>query len=361
MYIINMKKFLYLSLILIVVLSSCATTVRFNTLAPSEVNLGANQVIAVAPVAYEYRGRNSKYIPVKVDSSIPVPEEIKTIPSSNNFLYAFMFASKASDSVYSALSEGVYKIVGPDATEKYLDSATRFNSAASILKANGITLLFDSSLDGMDYSEYIEGKAFKNEKGESYYVYYLVQRASLSYSYRLLDLQSNKVADAKSYYGIFPDSIFEYEYRTKIAQKAVDGKVTTYTEFMPTSITIYDRIFSDFAEAIRDRLVPHVVSLRFSLLSERGNKEFEAINKLVNEGYLGIAYDQYMSAFQSTGSIVAGYNAAVLNYALGNQVEAISFVQDLYNKTLNADCGKLLEKMLVAYGSEQQAISQITK
>lgn len=354
-----MKKNVIFFVILLAILTSCATTVRVQTLAPSDVNLGANQVIAVASTSAKIQMKHQKAIPVYVeDKTVPVPQQLTNLEPSERFNTVSKVADYAADMIYSALSEGVYSVVNPATTDKYLKSSSILRNRTSALRENGVTLLLESSLDGVTFDEYITGRAVKNKNGTTYYNYYLVQKASLSLSYRLEETATGRIVDAKAYTGTYPS--WSYEDETLIARVDEKGNFKAYTNSFTGAERRYYSILDSFRESIRDRLVPHVETLSFNLLSDPANKDFDEINKLVKEGYLNVALDKYTDIYQRTANTVAGCNCAILTYAAGNPAGAISLVQNIYLSTLDSNAGKLLQKMKNAYASQMKAISQVT-
>lgn len=339
----NMKRNILLSIILLFLLANCTTTVSMNTLVPSEINLGPNQVIAVAPTEYKKTYRYPRRIPVYVEENIPVPKELKNLSSFEGLDTESNVARYASRTIYEALAEGVYTIVDLNAVSRY----------------QGATLLLNSSVDAMIYDEFITAKEVKEKDGSSYYLYYLVQKASISISYVLQDARTRKAVDANVYSGKFPS--YDYEHETLIAKMDSNKKVTLYTDSVSSAETIYKSIIARFKNEIRNRLVPHYETLRFNLLSGDRDSGYSDINKLVEEGYMSIAFDKYYDIYNKTGDVVAAYNCSVLYYAMGYQSEAIQFAKDVYTKTYNTELGKLLQRMQLAYNSEQDAIKQVTK
>ena len=78
-----MKKMLIILFTLTVLLTGCATMVSFNALAPSEVSLGANQVIAVASTSQaDTVSRFGRPIPFySTSKDVPIPQELCSIYS----------------------------------------------------------------------------------------------------------------------------------------------------------------------------------------------------------------------------------------------------------------------------------------
>lgn len=343
-----MKKAVLFSLLLVMLfaLTSCFTTVSVSSLAPAEVDLGTNQVIAVSSTEASKSKWFYKRIPVYVDNGVPVPNEIKGLVASEDSSTASAVARYASRAIYNALAEGVFQIVDPSTTDSYLKSRVD-------LASRGITLILESSIDSLDLDEYIEGRAYKTRDGKPYYIYSLVQSANVSFSYRLVDAVTGKTVDAYTYSGTYP----LYSGKETTIGQYQDGKFTYSTYWSAPAEDLYERAIDTFTKEIRDRLVPHAVQLDFSLMDTK-EKAYAEINKLVEQGYMSLAYDQFMDIYGKTKEVVAGYNAAILNYAMGNPEQAIAFAQQLYADTYNADVGKLLQKMQSSYGLEQAAKKQ---
>lgn len=344
-----MKKTFFIALCAaLVLLSSCTTTLSVNTLAPAEVNLGGEQVIAVAtPKAYKTSGF-FKTIPVYADEGVPIPKEIRGWDSSETYSTGSNIAKYAANAVSSALSEGVYQIVDPATTDLW-------SKSRNLLTSKGVTMLLEGSIDAMNLDECIVGHAQKGKDGTVSYVYKLVQSVNITYSYRLTDLRTGRVVDAYAFTGKYPS--YSEGKETTIATMDANKKLTVNSYVSYDAESLYEVAIDSFKEQIRDRLVPHTIKLNFNLLDTK-EKIYADINALVNDGYIGIALDKYQDIYNRTHEVISGYNLAVLYYAMGKPEQAIAFAKDLYSKTLNADVGKLIDKMQTYYSMDQAAKSQ---
>lgn len=91
-----------------------------------------------------------------------------------------------------------------------------------------------------------------------------------------------------------------------------------------------DSIVSDIAYYVH----PHAVTCKITLLeNETKDKELDRAEDLADKGQLGQSYQIYKEYYDSTGLFFTGYNAALLQQAMGNLKQAKTEMEKVYKES----------------------------
>lgn len=374
-------------LLLIFVLTSCATSVTVRHLVPAEVDLSATRSLAVASTTQ-----------FKFPFGHPVPSWISglqetkfSISSGYDANLAESVAEAASRMIFDAAQDtnGYFTIRGPEVTDAYLTLARMGENINELLLSRGVQALMTSSITYMDLDEEVVGRDVKSYVTEhqnpldpaspmiSYYKvtareYFLVQKATLTLTYTIYDLVDNRILASRSFTG-------KEEKETKIGVRTYDSIQTTDTNGNPAIQTIYrderrytagrgpsfqplfEKILKSFSSTISKQLAPSWETTTLNLMSNKPKlKIAKDAYTLVQQGMYEPAYSRFLSLFQSTGHIPSGYNAALLLEAMGRLDEAVDLMARVYNQSGSRQVYAMLSRMQQMKSQHEKAQRQIS-
>lgn len=338
-------------------LTSCATTVQVKGLIPAEIDLGKYRNLAVASTrsfSFNSYNRPSPWIRnmgaggITVASGIPRNLEAQV-------------ASYATDRLVNTLQNtGFFSLIKPEITDAYLAGASVGLDAFSLLQQSGATALMNSSISYMDCDEYIYSKSRtkwvaeevgtdgKLVPGHEVVVgtdYYLVQTATVTFSYTIVDISTGSILAARS----FTDKVNK------------EVQLGSYDSFAPSVVPLYTKMIDAFQSGIRRQLAPSWVTKTVYLMDNKPkNDAAKAAYKQVDKGNLQIAYALFMDQWTEVRHVPSGYNAALMLEALGNLESAIDLLQRVYDYSRDTQCYETLLRMRQAYSEQTKAVEQLT-
>ncbi len=356
------KKLLFAVLIcFIAVITGCSTIVDIDYMKSSNVNMGQYRNIAVAS-AIPYRGGYMNSAPYMryydFDSSLyPVYSSYsKSLPSD--------VASYATDAVVSSLSQnGFFKIMYPAETDAMITlSRIGVNSSEKFVEA-GIDAVIIPTIEEMNVDEYsrVYVDSYKEKVDPStgvktkvpHYKYAYYQRVSLTLSLTVIDTRTERII-AKRIYTKQDPTYEEYTYTPYGA-----GYILPYSSVNNPYYTFKSQINS-FKRSIRNDFIPRMVSASIELMSNKPKiKSLEAAYKAADDGNLSLAYDAFISEWNSSRHVPSAYNAAILQAARGDIAGAIDFLSSVRSTINNDDINSLYSMMLSYKAEDDKAKSQL--
>ncbi len=327
-YIFGMRKIKILTVALIVfsalvALCSCATKVDLNMLVPAETNLGGKTVIAVS----------------------------STTVDSFSFLNSNA-AKYASKMIQTALSQGVYSVIGCEETDSIVNSAKYLGIDPTVeLLKRGVSVLIQTSLIDIGYHDEFHEHFFKDNKGVLR-VNVTVQRvAELSLSCTVWDLKTKTIIDSF----VLTDTKTSDEKDFHLGPGHHDSN-----DIRIDTGSLYQSILHNFKNKIRDRLVPHFDTFKVKLLKdETKSSELKNAYAYVKDGHYESALAIFRNNWDRTLNPAAGYNAAVLYYAIEEYDKAVEFAENVFDITGNAEIAGLIEYFRSLTKMQESAIAQV--
>lgn len=302
-------------------ITSCATTVRFNVTRPGELDLNGAKTISVLPFkpyAYYELGNDASGAEKFVYSFFQLfdksgPEEKRSLEYLQDRIQSGLANSPYislvnSDSVLTAIKKGY--IIPADV---YL---------------TGEVTYFDISDDKTTEKVLVKKGDPKLKTKDQYdYVDKYTRRVRMDIKYQVVDSAN--------------DSVLSYN------SVSIDNKSSKYNSKrdLPSGYSVIESNLSSTASRILKELQPYVITRDVTLLKikDKKNEAFKEADKLAKNGQVVQSYEMFASIYQSTALFEAGYNAAMLQLALGNLSVAQKLMNDLYTNTNDSKAAAALE------------------
>ena len=346
---------------LLVLSVSCATYVSVSTWDPASSGIAGYKTIAVRETT-PYYGRISGsglYVNVRIDPyGLPVPADIYYLNSYYDSRIAANVAKTTSGMLQNAVSQGVYTVYTPTATEGFIATAQITGSKVSdVLKRNGVELLLTSKIESMDYNEYITVRAVKDSAGVIQgYDFYLNQNASVTFSVMVQDVESLGILWQKNF------SKKTTTYTTRVGHQEATGGFTWISKKSSYDIEdMFNSMIRSFSTEIRNALTPHKTSTSFKLMENKKNSDIMKKGlEYADDGIYVSALMMFQTEWEATRGMAAGYNMAIMYFALGQYDNAVNMAKELWSSTGSPDAYDLLSRIQFLIRNQQTAIDQIT-
>ena len=268
-------------MLVLVLLPSCTTTVGVKTLVPSEVNLGGYKKIAIASTTFNsldisypslmssfdsilgyygwgsiydvYPWQNTGYVPKRGDMG-PYENLIPKIPTLVSSNLKSQMENYYTSGTVEAMAPGFYELFDTTATAAIIKAGKRGNTTIrSMLQSQGVDALLTTNVDDMTYEEYITMEKKKDNFGNDLYEYYLIQKAYLRISYKVVDVDNNVILSTENYSK-------KYENKVKIAHTYKDGTTTkVQSDYNSYSVTKASDIFKELSQGFFSILLKHIM------------------------------------------------------------------------------------------------------
>ena len=284
-----MKKNYLLTIIAIafaLVLASCGTSVKIDTMVPSKVDL-------------------TGYSSIKIEE-----------PTVRGIFFAHdkdRIQSKTRDMFAKALSKGSYTVVLSGKADAVMTSDIIVDSSRSFVA--------------------VEKTTETDDEGKVIYKYYLKQTAMLSFSYYLRDFRTGAVLDSYSTRVGMPSLGYEVTYLGNSTDPD-DPDFRYRAVGISDYIGGYEEAIDSIESTVVNRLVPHTKTVSVSLMDNKPEVEgLKGAYDAVNDGLYREALIVFDKVWQKSGYVQAGYNSAVLMYATGDRERAIARAYEVWEET----------------------------
>lgn len=288
---------------------SCATTVNVKLTRPAHLDLNGARTIAILPIkpcAYYKEYNTSLGMEILINSFYQIfdirdPDEQLAIDSLRTQIERGLL-----DSPY-------IKLVSSDAVENakrkgYLNPADVY--------LTGEVTYFDVS-DSKSEERKLVKAAKGDQKAEYEIVRYWKRTAYFNFKYQVVDSSTDKV--------ISFDEIRMEETSSRYESKSS----------LPGTYSLLESDIRYAAKRILQELQPYVVTKSIKLLEVKTkDKELKARMKAADElaenNQINTASAEFQKIYEETGIVEAGYNAAILQEALGNLSIAETMMEKVY-------------------------------
>ena len=360
----NKSFALILIVVLVLVFTSCTTTIAINRLVPAQVDVSGYKTIAVRSTIDETHWKQpsfwNSYVPfVSVDQ---LYWQYMSMRSYLDFDASSVITNAASDMITKAINTGFFTIAEPKLTDSLINVGNYNGNLRQTLLDNHIDAVLTTKITSMNYDEYITAERDSytsvDKDGKKYYAirFYLVQKYSMSISYTLSDVENNKIIAS----GVFNSD--NKQVKTKIGQtinEKGEYKADSYTSIDSASYLLKSLI-NDFANKFRNELSPHYVTNYFDFMPNKPEvKSLKAAYDAVENGNNQTALTIFADEYARNGHVAAGYNAAILYFAVGQYQQAYDLCNDLYKNHGNTDALDLLNTLKAIEAREKAAEKQI--
>lgn len=300
-------------------LFSCATTVNVRLTRPAHLDLNGAKTIAVLPFkpcAYYKEYNTSLGMEILINSFYQIfdirdPDEEAVIESLQKQLN-----DKLSKSPY-------IKLISSDSVEEARKKG--YLNPADVYLTGEVTYfdIHDSKSDERKLVKEAKG----DEKAEYEIVRYWTRTAEFSLKYQVVD-SSN-------------DTVISYD---TITIKESSSKEESRNS-LPSAYSLLKSRISSAADGIYENLQPHKVTKSIKLLElktkdKQLKKRMKAADELAYNNKISAASAEFQKIYEETGFVEAGYNAAVLQEALGNLTTAEKMMTEVYNKNPDSRVAK---------------------
>ncbi|WP_022931619.1 hypothetical protein [Treponema bryantii] len=319
-----MKKSIRISGLLFLIfinlfLFSCATTVNVNLTRPAQLDLNGARTIAVLPFKpyYYYKEYETS---LGTEILINTFYQIFKIKDADEQLII--------DSLYSQIEHGLInspyiKLVSSDSVEKALRKGS--------LNPADVYLTGEVSYFSVNDRKYDERKLVRAASGdraaEYQIVHYWKREVDFNFRYQIVDSSNDKVIAVNEYR--CSDSSYRYEYKGDL----------------PSAYSIIESYIRNCSKKILKELQPYTVTKSITLLEcktkDKALKDrMKAADELAENAMLAKASDEFQKIYKETGLVEAGYNAAILQEAMGNLSKAEKMMTEVYNANPDSRVGK---------------------
>ncbi|NCC65566.1 MAG: hypothetical protein EOM15_13010, partial [Spirochaetia bacterium] len=195
------QRILGLFAVLILLLSSCATTIEVKHLVPGEVDLSFARNIALSstmPYRFGFGRPVSPWISGLQETDFTLSSGYDSqLPKQVGELTVQMLLSAVQSTSY-------FTTLPPLVTDAYMKLGVMGEDAKQMLADKGVQAVLKSEVTYMDIDESVVGRDIRtfvtdaSAGGKSYErvtsrEYFLVQKATMSFTYSLYELQSNRI------------------------------------------------------------------------------------------------------------------------------------------------------------------------
>ena len=291
-------------------LFSCATTVNVNLTRPAQLDLNGARTIAVLPFKPTYYYKEYE---TSLGKQILI----------NTFYQIFKIKDPDEqlviDSLYSQIEHGLLnspyiKLVSSDAVEKALRKGS-LNPADVYLTGE---VSYFSVDDRVSEEKKLIKAASGNQPAQYQYKKYWRRYVTFYFNYQIVDSTTDKI-------------IAVNEYRCSNNSYKYDSK-----RDLPSVYSILESDIKSASKKILHELQPYTVTKSIKLLETKTKdkvlkERMKAADELAESSMLTKASDEFQKIYEETGLIEAGYNAAILQEALGNLSKAERMMTEVYN------------------------------
>lgn len=301
---------LTLLLFVIILFSSCTTTVRFRVTRPGEVDLNGAKTISVLPFKpYEYFRLNedSDKFEILVYSFLQVfdksaPEEKKALDYLQEYIEDGLSGSQyinvvSASSVSNALKKG-------------------YINPADVYLTGEVTYFYIEDLKNVKKVLVKKGDPQKHTKDQYDFIDEYSRNVKMDIRYQIVDSSTDHILSSR-----------------KITISTTSSKVNEKKN-LPSAYSIIQGDLSDAGRRILRELQPYVITRSVTLLKDKTkNEAFKEADKLAKNGNITLSYEKFNEIYKETQLFEAGYNAAILQMSLGNLSVSEQMMVNLYNKT----------------------------
>ena len=308
-----------LSLCLGFMFFSCATTVNVKLTRPAQLDLNGARTIAVLPIkpcAYYKEYNTSLGMEILINSFYQIfdirdPDEQLAIDTLRTQIERGLL-----DSPY-------IKLVSSDAVENARKKG--YLNPADVYLTGEVTY-FDVRDTSKEEKKLVKA-AKGDQKAEYEIVRYWKRTAYFNFRYQVVDSSSDKVISFN-------------EIRMEESSSKHESKNSLLGAY-----SLLDSEIRKASAKILKELQPYVVTKSIKLLEVKTKDKdlkarMKAADELADNNHIQDSSDEFQKIYEETGLVEAGYNAAILQEALGNLSLAENMMQKVYNNTPDARVAK---------------------
>lgn len=369
-----------LSIMAVMALTSCATSIKVRHLVPSDVDVSNHRNIAIASTeiyAYPRGGMLPPWVKGSSDTTFALSS------SFDSKVNAEVAAASTAYLVDAMVKADYFTILSPEPTDAYLTLGKNGKNAYSMLIEQGVQALLKSSITYMNVEEQIIGRdikewvtenpnpvstdtaaeaaakivSFEKVTGRSFF---LEQKATLTFTYTLVDLKANRI--------LATDSFTSQKTKETCLGNTIfaSGEISrdTYERcyssgFAPSFFPLFEMMVKEIPSVVAKQLAPSWTEARVNLMANKPKADVAQAYKMAEKGNLRGAYEVFIQAWELSTHLPSGYNAALLLEGMGQYSEALSLMNQVYNKTGDTKSLSQLVRLKEVSSQQDEAMKQI--
>ncbi len=362
------------SLVAMLAFSSCATSIKVRHLVPSDVDVSNHRNIAIASTEM-YVFPSGGVLPPWIKSSSDT-----TFALSSGFdpnLNANIAEASTTYLVDALVNTEYFTVLQPETADAYLTLGKNGENAYAMLMEQDVQALLKSSITYMNCEEQIIGRDIKEwvtenpaptvptSKDISYEKvtgrsFFLEQRATVTFTYTLIDLMANRILATDSFTSQQTNEICLGKTIFGTVENSRDTDERCYASgFAPSFFSLFDVMVKEIPSQIATQLAPSWAESRVSLMANKPKADVDSAYKMAEQGNLRDSYEVFFQAWDQRTHLPSGYNAALLLEGLGQYSEALELMNQVYNKTGDSKSHTQLIRLKEVSSQQDAAMKQI--
>jgi len=362
------------SLVAMLAFSSCATSIKVRHLVPSDVDVSNHRNIAIASTEM-YVFPSGGVLPPWIKSSSDT-----TFALSSGFdpnLNANIAEASTTYLVDALVNTEYFTVLQPETADAYLTLGKNGENAYAMLMEQDVQALLKSSITYMNCEEQIIGRDIKEwvtenpaptvptSKDISYEKvtgrsFFLEQRATVTFTYTLIDLMANRIFATDSFTSQQTNEICLGKTIFGTVENSRDTDERCYASgFAPSFFSLFDVMVKEIPSQIATQLAPSWAESRVSLMANKPKADVDSAYKMAEQGNLRDSYEVFFQAWDQRTHLPSGYNAALLLEGLGQYSEALELMNQVYNKTGDSKSHTQLIRLKEVSSQQDAAMKQI--
>lgn len=314
------KTFLFVFVLFsLLLVASCTTSVGFRVTRPGQLDLNGAKTIAVLPF--------KPYAYYKLDSDASTAKKLvysffqifdKTGPEEKKAL------EYLQSNIEDGLNSSPYIELIP--ASKVTNALNKgYINPADVYLAGEVTLFSITDEKTVDKVVVEEADSSTGKKETYDYVTKYVRRVQFDLKYQVIDSSD--------------ETILAYN---TISIDNTSSKYDSKSDFPSAYSLIESDLYNAYRRILKE-LQPWVAYRTVTLLKDKSkNEDFKKATQFAKDKKIDLSYDMFKKVYDETGMFEAGYNAALLQMALGNLSVSEKEMNDLYKKTADQRASRAL-------------------
>lgn len=286
-----MKKLhLIYALFLLTVLfmfSGCATTVVAKVKRPAEIDIPGAKSVSVLSFKTEKTNDIWAFFSTFFEEERETDRIARFLSDELNDLF---------------IEDDYYSLIEPRTVKKAIDNG---NEIPCDVYVTGYIEYYDSDIEKRKRSK-------KDDEGNEKVWYEFYRRVSCRIVYQIVESKTNKIL-----------------YINSRELRATSGDYDSRYS-VPSGDRLLESDLRSFAKSIVRKMQPYYENVTFTLLSDKTkDPAMKYANELAKKSYISESCDAFLDLYDQKGYMEAGYNAAMLLYALGDYYYARDLMQEI--------------------------------
>ena len=349
-----MKKIaVVISVFICIMLCSCATLVRVNTMVPAEVNLSGYNRVAVSSV------ENVNKITYRYYFKTPLTNEEKTFLPEPLDRFTLYFTDPSSDAfsmIEVAVGNSTEDYISGYSVDKMISSGKRAgNSVRAVLTDKGIDALVTSRINYCTLEHCIEAIPFTETSEDGKEIcgtrYYLIQEASVNLTVEVTDVVKNSKVFSKTFSNEKEDSIY-------LGKRITGEQFQKERYYLSSPDVIFENLIHGLRYEVQKCFTRTMETNSFFLKKSKSEIIKNGI-KLSDGGFYDQALELFLEGWNRNHDFVSGYNASIMYFALGEFDSAASLANEVFRYTGDPDALKLAREFSSLIKADEKAKKQM--